>query len=225
MKSALIVWGGWEGHEPERTVSILAPWLESKKFSVTISNSLDAYLNESEMSTYSLIIPNWTMGHISREQSKGLRTAVMNGAGLAGWHGGMCDAFREDTEYHFMTGGQWVAHPGGIVDYTVNIANTRDPIVRGLKDFKIKSEQYYMHVDPGNEVLATTTFSGKVGDMPWVKGVVMPVVWKRKHGKGKIFYMSLGHVSADFDVPEVFEIIKRGIMWAAGEEIVPEFSS
>jgi hypothetical protein len=127
----------------------------------------------------------------------------------------MCDAFRQNTEYQFMTGGQWVAHPGGIVDYEVNIIKRDDPITKGLSDFKMRSEQYYMHVDPGNEVLATTTLSGQHGKAPWIKGTVMPVAWKRRYGEGKVFYSSLGHVAADFDVPEAREIIRRGMLWAA----------
>ena len=127
---------------------------------------------------------------------------------------GLADSFRMNTEYQFMVGGQWVAHPGGIIDYEVNIVPEKkdDPIVKGLKDFKMHSEQYYMHVDPGVEVLATTTFSGKYA--PWIEGVVMPVVWKKYYGKGRVFYCSLGHVAADFDVPEAREIVKRGILWA-----------
>ena len=76
-----------------------------------------------------------------------------------------------------------------------------------------RSEQYYMHVDPSNEVLATTTFSGE--HAPWIAGVVMPVVWKRKHGEGRVFYSSLGHVASEFDVPEMRTIVKRGLLWAA----------
>jgi hypothetical protein len=113
-----------------------------------------------------------------------------------------------------MTGGQWVAHPDNIIDYTVNIVKTDDPITQGLSDFKMHSEQYFMHTDPGNEVLATTTF-GDNKEAPWVKGTVMPVVWKRMWNKGRVFYSSLGHVAKDFDVPEVKEIQRRGILWAA----------
>jgi len=150
----------------------------------------------------------------SDKQVAGLIEAVKNGVGLAGWHGGMCDSFRNNTTYQFMTGGQWVAHPDGIVEYTVNIVNHTDPITKGIPDFKMKSEQYYMHTDPGNQVLATTTF-GDNREAPWVKGTVMPVVWKRRWGQGRVFYSSLGHVVADFNVPEAREIQRRGILWAA----------
>jgi uncharacterized protein len=224
MKSALIVWGGWDGHEPKQCADVIAPWLEKKGFNVTVSNTLDSYLEKEKMAAYSVIVPTWTMGQISGEQCTGLREAVKQGVGLAGWHGGMCDSFRTDTGYQFMTGGQWVDHPGGCVPYTVNITKKDDPIVAGLKDFDMNSEQYYMHTDPGNEVLATTTFSDKY-DTPWIKGTVMPVVWKRMFGTGRVFYTSLGHVAKDFSVPEMLEIVKRGIMWAAKEQIVAEYKS
>ncbi|MGC8893131.1 MAG: hypothetical protein C0168_03945 [Candidatus Aminicenantes bacterium] len=214
-KKALIVWGGWEGHEPKKCVDIFAPWLQEQGFEVEISNTLDAYLDLEKLKKLDVIIQVWTQGTITPEQEHNLEEAVKSGVGLAGWHGGLADSFRINTEYQFMVGGQWVAHPGGIIDYEVNIVPEKknDPIVKGLKDFKMHSEQYYMHVDPGVEVLATTTFSGKYA--LWIEGVVMPVVWKKYYGKGRVFYCSLGHVAADFDVPEAREIVKRGILWAA----------
>ncbi|MFC1724569.1 ThuA domain-containing protein [candidate division KSB1 bacterium] len=212
-KSALIVWGGWDGHEPKQCVDVFAPWLEKQGFNVEISDTLDSYLDEEKMRSMDVIIQAFTMSSINGEQERGLLNAVKSGVGLAGWHGGLGDSFRMNTEYQFMVGGQWVAHPGGIVDYEVNIIDHDDPITRGLPDFKMKSEQYYMHVDPINEVLATTTFSDE--HALWIKGVVMPVVWKKMYGKGRVFYTSLGHVSKDFDVPEAREIVKRGILWAS----------
>jgi hypothetical protein len=133
--------------------------------------------------------------------------------GIAGWHGGMCDSFRNNTGYQFMTGGQWVEHPGGIIDYTVNIVKKDDPIVADLNDFPMHSELYYMHVDPSNEVLATVTVPGDV--YPWVAGCVMPAIWKRKYGAGRVFYSSLGHAARDFDGPECRDIMKRGMVWAS----------
>jgi type 1 glutamine amidotransferase len=212
-KSALMVWGGWEGHEPRQCVEKVAPVLEGEGFAVEISDSMDVYDDGDKMQALDLVVPCWTMGEIAPEQEKGLLEAVKGGVGIAGWHGGLCDSFRNATAYQFMTGGQWVEHPGGIIDYTVNITKPEDPIVAGLTDFGMHSECYYLHVDPSNEVLATTTFSGDV--YPWIEGCVMPVVWKRRYGGGRVFYSSLGHVAADFDVPEVTEIMKRGCLWAA----------
>ncbi len=215
MRKALMVWGGWDGHEPKQCVDIFAPILEEKGFEVIISDTLDSYRDADLMGSLSLIVPVWTMGTIEGEQEAGLLNAVRSGVGIAGWHGGMGDSFRNNTEYQFMVGGQWVAHPGGIIPYTVNIVRPDDPIVQGLSDFAMNSEQYYMHVDPSNEVLATTTFSGE--HAPWIEGCVMPVVWKRRYGEGRVFYSSLGHVAEDFDVPEAREIMVRGMLWASRE--------
>ncbi len=215
--NALVVWGGWDGHEPRQCADIFVPWLKSRGFTVTVSTSLDAYLDKALMGSLQLIVPLWTMGTITPEQEKGLLAAVASGIGIAGWHGGMGDSFRNNTEYQYMVGGQWVAHPGGVIPYRVNVTNHKDPITAGLPDFDMVSEQYYMHVDPANEVLATTTFGGAVN--AWIAGTVMPVVWKRHYGKGKVFYTSLGHVAKDFDVPQAKTIVQRGMLWAAGQPV------
>jgi len=212
-KKALMVWGGWDGHEPDQCVDIFAPYLREHGYEVEISDSLDAYLDDSRMLALDLVVPVWTMGTITPEQEKGLLAAVESGVGIAGWHGGMGDSFRDNVEYQFMVGGQWVAHPGGVIDYEVNITNHEDPITAGLQDFKMHSEQYYMHVDPSNEVLATTTFNGEY--CSWIDGNMMPVVWKRMWGAGRVFYTSLGHVAKDFSVFEALTIVQRGMLWAS----------
>ena len=212
-KSALIVWGGWEGHEPEQGANLFASFLREHDYAVEVSHTLDSYLDEGKLASVDLIVPIWTMSTITPEQEKGLLNAVKNGTGIAGWHGCMGDSFRNNTEYQFMVGGQWVAHPGNIIDYDVHITNSNDPITTSLSDFHMHSEQYYMHVDPNNEVLATTTFSGEYA--PWIAGCVMPVVWKKRWGQGRVFYSSLGHVRRDFDVPEALEIMQRGMLWAS----------
>jgi hypothetical protein len=207
-----MVWGGWPGHEPKQCVDIFAPWLESQGYRVEVSDTLDAYL-DAKLGELSLIVPVWTQGTITREQEKGLLDAVKGGVGIAGWHGGMGDAFRDNVEYQFMVGGQWVAHPGGIIDYTVNIVDHEDPVTAGLGDFGMHSEQYYMHLDPHVKVLATTTFTGE--HAPWIDGATVPVAWKKMYGKGRVFYTSLGHVAADFKVPEAKTIVQRGMLWAS----------
>ncbi len=213
MKQALMVWGGWSGHEPKQCADVFAPILQAHGFQVEVSDTLDAFLDHDKLQALSLIVPVWTMGTITREQEKGLLSAIKSGVGIAGWHGGMGDSFRNNTDYQWMVGGQWVSHPDGITDYEVNIIDHQDPITAGIPDFKLHSEQYYMHVDPSNQVLATTVFHSTIA--PWIEGVVMPVVWKRMWGQGRVFYSSLGHVAKDFDVPEAREIQTRGMVWAS----------
>ncbi|MDF2373173.1 MAG: ThuA domain-containing protein [Rhizobiaceae bacterium] len=213
MKKALIVWGGWEGHTPEAGAKVIAGMLGEDGFDVEISNSTKAFANP-DIHKLDLIVPIITQSRAEKDEISNLVAAVESGVGLGGYHGGMGDSFREAVDYQFMVGGQWVAHPGNIIDYRVNIIDKSDPITDGIEDFDYHSEQYYMHVDPANDVLATTTFSGE--HAPWIDGVVMPVVWKRKHGKGRVFFNALGHTADEFNVPEMRIMTRRGLNWAAG---------
>jgi uncharacterized protein len=212
MKKALIVWGGWPGHEPEQCAQIVQRMLQRRGFEVRVDTQTAAFADPS-LHEQDLIVPIYTMSKLEKPECANLTAAVRAGVGLAGFHGGMCDAFRDSVDYQFMCGGQWVAHPGNIIDFRVNITRPQDAVMAGLSDFDYRSEQYYMHVDPSNEVLATTTFSGDHAS--WVDGVVMPVVWKRRHGQGRVFYSALGHVSAEFKVPQMSTILERGMLWAA----------
>ncbi len=213
---AIFVYGGWDGHAPKKFRDLVVPWLESEGFEVTASDSLDIYTDEALMADVDLVVHLWTQGEITREQFEPLRVAVEErGVGLAGWHGGLGDSFHRNQVFEYMVGGQWVRHPGNDgVTFRVNITENEDPITRGLSDFDVVTEQYYMHVDPNNKVLATTTFVSEFE--PWVKGATMPVTWKRMHGKGRVFYTALGHQPEVFvDVPDAFRMLKRGILWAS----------
>lgn len=209
MKTALIVQGGWDGHEPKQVSEVLAKALRKHAFKVEVSDTLDAFRDQAKLRQLDLIVPIWTAGSITGEQLTPLLEAVKSGTGIAGVHGGMGDAFREQPEYQFMVGGQWVAHPGGGgVTYPVHIEDVPSPVTAGLSDFSVTSEQYYMHVDPGNTVLCTTRF----GD------VVMPVTWTKRYGKGRVFYCSLGHDARVAAQPEVLTMVTRGMLWAAERE-------
>ncbi len=232
-KKALIVYGGWWGHYPAEVAEIFRSILEGDNFEVEVSDTLDAYNDCDKLKEMDLIVPNWTLGHGVTEAEDGsvvdipqivnVAEAVESGVGLAGCHGGMCDTFLRSRKWPFLTGGKYLAHPGKNnptepgTHYTVNIKKNSSPIVEGIDNFSILSEQYYMLVDPVNDVLATTRFPAAAG--PYVtNGVVdMPVVWTRRWGEGRIFYCSIGH---DPDIikntPEVMEILRRGLLWTTG---------
>jgi uncharacterized protein len=216
MKQALIVWGGWAGHEPEQCASLVSDMLRREGFETVVENTTEAFADP-KLGEFDLIVPVITMSTIEREELQTLVSAVEAGTGLAGFHGQMGDSFRGEPAYQFMVGGQWVAHPGDIIDYNVEIIRrengAEDEITRGIGDFAYRSEQYYMHVDPSNEVLATTRFTGE--HCAWTRDVVMPVVWKRRHGAGRVFYSALGHVASEFSHPQMAEIVRRGMLWAS----------
>lgn len=216
-KKAMIFQGGWDGHEPELVAKRFKKLLEKHNYQCVIYDNQEILADQEYLMGLDLIVPCWTMGEIKPEYRENISKAVAAGTGLAGCHGGMCDSFRNDVEWQFMTGGQWVSHPGGDgIAYTVNISKGSSPIVAGLEDFPVCSEQYYLHVDPAVEVLATTRFpivnyyhsSNKVVDMP--------VVWTKSWGNGRVFYNSLGHHDDVFEKSPNAEILmERGLLWAA----------
>lgn len=215
-KKALIVYGGWDGHEPKQVARVFQNILEKENFEVEMSDTLDAYADVDKLKSLDLIIPHWTMGEIEQEYVDNVSAAVMSGVGLAGCHGGMCDSFRNNVDWQFMTGGNWVAHPGDDgVEYMVHIKHSSSPLLEGMDDFKVISEQYYLHVDPAVEVLATTRFPVVDGPHSLNKAVDMPVVWTKRWGLGRVFYNSLGHVANIVEMPEVTEIMRRGFLWSA----------
>jgi hypothetical protein len=212
-RKALFVYGGWNGHEPEKCRDLFVPWLTESGFEVVASDTQDPYTDAALMGSLDLIVQIWTMGKIEKEPLAGLLSAVKGGAGIAGWHGGLGDAYRFETEYEYMIGGNWVAHPGNQIDYKVEIIDHEDPVTAGLTNFELHSEQYFMNVNPNNKVLATTSFNADHD--AWIDGSTMPVVWKKVYGKGRVFYTSLGHTVDVFDTPQALTIMQRGMLWAA----------
>ena len=216
-KRALIVWGGWDGHEPEKVAHFFGRLLEAEDFQVEQSHTLDRFA-QGDLAEFDLIVPVWTMGEITGEQLNPVVEAVRDhGVGIAGCHGGMCDAFRIATEWQFMTGSQWVAHPGDAsVRYTVNIVDKDHEITAGLPDFEVVSEQYYLHVDPGVTVLATCDFPTPGVDGPHVENPCrMPQLYTKMYGKGRIFYNAIGHRASDLEAEVPKELMRRGFSWAA----------
>lgn len=212
-RQALVVRGGWDGHVPVEATDAFIPFLKESGFDLSVSDSLDVYTDADLMARTDLVVQCWTMGQISKEQSAGLFAAVQAGTGLAGWHGGIVDAFRGDVHYLWLTGAQFCDHPGGQVGYEVEVTS-KDPIVAGIDRISLHTEQYWVASDALNEVLATTTFQPGDGT-DWHSPVTVPVVWKRRWGKGKVFVNTVGHTVADLQIPEIRTITERGLLWAS----------
>ena len=215
-RRALITWGGWPGHEPDKVAALFAADLTEAGFDVTVTDSLACFDDREALLDLSLIVPVWTMSSIEKAQSENVAAAVEAGVGLAGCHGGMCDAFRNDVLWQFMTGSQWVAHPGNDgVEYRVRITDPKSPLVAGIEDFDVKTEQYYLHVDPAVRVLAVTEFPIVAGPHSPNGVVQMPVAYTKMWGKGRVYYNALGHQANVIDHGAPREMLKRGLLWAA----------
>lgn len=212
MKRALVVWGGLELHEPEAGAHIVRRFLEANGFTVDVSNDYQA-LGGPDVGSYDLIVPQVTGGELDRESSIRFCAAAEAGTGVAAFHHGLATSFPGNARMRFLAGCTFATHPGDIITYRVDPTRTDDPIMAGIESFEHTSEQYYMHVDPSVDVLATTTFSGEHAF--WKKGVAMPVVYKSAFGKGRVFYTALGHKPAELDTPQIRTILERGLLWAA----------
>ncbi len=223
-RKALILWGGWDGHQPDLVSQRFQKFLESRDFDVEMASTLDVLKDKNGLMALDLFVPVWTMGELPRDLVDPILEAVGSGVGIAGCHGGMCDSFRNNVGWQFMTGGNWVAHPGGDgVPFRVNIRNSSSPLTDGVGDFDVASEHYYLHVDPAVEVLATTRFPAVDWYHSTNGAVDMPVVWTKRWGHGRVFYNALGHHNDVFEVPEAWELMKRGLLWAAeGKAIASE---
>ena len=214
MAQALITWGGWPGHEPEKVANLFAGWLREAGVTVTVTDTLACFDDPAALAAVDLIVPVWTMSEIARDQALNVAAAVAAGTGLAGCHGGMCDAFRANVDWQFLTGAQWVAHPGNDgVNYRVRVTSDHETVA-GLPDFDVATEQYYLHVDPAVKVHAVCDFPVVDGPHAVNGPVAMPVVFTKGWAQGRVYYNALGHQAnvIDHGVPE--QMLRRGMLWA-----------
>ena len=228
VKSALVVRGGWFGHQPIEATDLFIPHLEENGFQVRVEESPAVYADAAYLAGVDLIVQCMTMSSIEKEEFEGLRAAVEAGTGLAGWHGGIADSYRNTSDYLHLIGGQFACHPGkhpaerigeqsdNYVPYTVNMlpAAAEHPITAGIDDFDLVTEQYWVLTDDYIDVLATTTQAVREWD-PWHRPVTSPAIWTRQWGRGRIFVATPGHHVDILEEPSVNTLIKRGLLWAS----------
>jgi type 1 glutamine amidotransferase len=227
-KQALVVRGGWDGHMPVETTELFLPFLRENGFDVRVEEGTPVYADEAFMDTVDLIVQVNTMSTIEDAEFRGLRRAVLNGTGMAGWHGGIADSYRNNADYLHMIGGQFAHHAGkdpaervgdqsdNYIPYTVHITDygKTHPITQGIEDFDLVTEQYWVLSDEYNDVLATTTQEVRPWDA-WNRPVTSPAIWTRQWGKGRIFVSAPGHRLEIVESRPVRTIIERGMLWAA----------
>ena len=215
-RRAIVVRGGWEGHSPVEATDRFIPFLRDEGFVVDVHDGPEVYADAEAMADLDLVVQCYTQGVATDEQVNGLAAAVRGGTGMAGWHGGIVDSFRASPDYLHLTGGQWAAHPGGFVEYDVDVVPERadHEIVAGLSRWHHDTEQYWCLTDDLNDVLATSRFKA-TDETPWHEDLVVPAVWTRRWGAGRVFVSTIGHKLEDLDMPEVRTLTERGLLWAS----------
>ncbi|QHC65461.1 hypothetical protein GSU68_01925 [Rathayibacter sp. VKM Ac-2759] len=227
-KRALVVRGGWDGHQPVEATELFLPFLADNGFEVRVEESTAVYADEEYLRTVDLIVQSNTMTSIEWPEFVGLRTAIENGTGLAGWHGGIADSYRNNSDYLQLIGGQFASHPGkhpdertgeqsdNYVPHTIEMtpAAAEHPITQGIGDFELTTEQYWVLHDDYNDVLATTTQAVRPWD-PWHRPITSPAIWTRLWGEGRIFVSTPGHRVEILQDANVRTIIERGLLWAS----------
>lgn len=227
-KQALIVRGGWEGHKPVESTDLFVPFLEAQDYDIRVEPSPAVYADAAVMSEVDVIVQSVTMSTIERAELEGLRNAVAAGTGLTGWHGGIADSFRASSDYLQLVGGQFATHPSKHPDevigtetdnflrYTVEMTDLgrEHPITRGIPDFELETEQYWVLTDELNDVLATTTHPAPAWH-PWQRALTTPAVWTRHWGSGRIAVATPGHSPDVLRNEHVRTIVERSILWVS----------
>ncbi|MEU8050622.1 ThuA domain-containing protein [Micromonospora haikouensis] len=226
-RRALVVRGGWEGHEPVRATELFLPFLERSGYAVRIEESTDVYADAAEMAGTDLVVQCVTMSQITPEQVAGLCAAVVAGTGFTGWHGGIVDSFRMSSDYLHLVGGQFATHPGkepcerrggaedNFLPHTVRVTDLgrQHPITVGIPDIELVTEQYWVLHDDLIEVLATTTHPAQPWQ-PWHRPVTSPAIWTRQWGAGRVVVTTPGHSLDVLEHPSIRTVIERGMVWA-----------
>ena len=227
-KKALVVRGGWDGHQPVEATELFIPFLLENGFEVRVEESSAVYADDDYLRTVDLIVQANTMTSIQGPEFLGLRAAIERGTGLAGWHGGIADSYRNNSDYLQLIGGQFASHPGkhpdertgeqsdNYVPHVIQMtaAAAEHPITQGITDFELVTEQYWVLHDDYNDVLATTTQAVRSWD-PWTRPVTSPAIWTRQWGAGRIFVSTPGHRVEILTDTNVKTIIERGLLWAS----------
>ncbi|MFE5337471.1 ThuA domain-containing protein [Isoptericola sp. NPDC056573] len=227
-RRALVVRGGWDGHQPEAATDLFLPFLREQGFEVRVETDNEVYADADAMAATDLVLQCVTMSQISGPALQGLRAAVEAGTGLAGWHGGIADSYRNSSDYLQLVGGQFATHPGkeahlrhgdqtdNYLRHTIELTDLgrEHAITAGLDDVELETEQYWVLHDDLIDVLATTTHPAPDWH-PWHRPVTSPAVWTRQWGAGRVFVATPGHSVDVLENPTVRTIVERGLLWAS----------
>ena len=208
-----------------------------QQYDVDVECTKDGSLFDGDLDKYD-VIAFYSCGDLCNPESKdgappmtlqgkqNLLDAVAGGKGFVAFHSA-ADSFHskgdrnavqtEVDPYVAMLGGEFVSHgPQQVATMRVT-----SPYFPGLADagasFDLNEEWYALkNFAPDMHVILVQETEGMKGNC--YQRPPFPATWARKHGKGRVFYTSLGHREDVWDNPLCQDIICGGFAWVMGDE-------
>ena len=180
----------------------------------------------------------------SADETRAIRAWLERGGRWLALHGtnsilrfteGGVDSPDERPDVMELLGSRFVAHPP-IGSFTVEVVDREHPLTRGIDDFDVVDELYLSRTTAPIKTLMQTRFEGEATgfvEATWPETIV-PVLYTRDIGKGRVVYNTLGHCRGHYDLPGMqdwyphpercawdypvyYELLRRGIVWAMGQ--------
>jgi hypothetical protein len=144
------------------------------------------------------------------EQGKAVRQFVEAGGAALFLHN-TTNVSLADPDFRHVLGAAYTGHPP-IRAFKVKVTNSDHPITQGVKDFVVTDEQHYMiyDKDPKSLFLQTVNEDGLTYQS---YGATAPGGWSYDYGKGRVCYMSPGHMLSDLWHPEYIKLQQNAVRW------------
>ena len=149
---------------------------------------------------------NW----IKPEQGKAVRQFVENGGSALFMHN-VTHVGLTDPDFRHVLGAAYAGHPP-IRTFKVKVTNSDHPITKGVHDFIVTDEQHYMEYDKDPKHLFLQTVNEE-GLSYGKQGTTAPGGWAYDYGKGRVCYLSPGHLLTVLWNPEYIKLQQNAVRW------------
>jgi type 1 glutamine amidotransferase len=185
----------------------------------TIDSTDDpSVFSDAGLQTLDVVVFLSTTGDVlSDTQQTAFENFIRAGGGFVGIHSA------SDTEYDWsfyggLVGAYFREHPM-IQPATLNVEDPLDPIMVGLPDPWMRTDEWYAFKDnprPNVKVLMTLDESSYDPGTATMPDGDHPVTWCHEYEGGRAFYTALGHTTESYADPVFMGMLERAIDWAGG---------
>jgi hypothetical protein len=144
------------------------------------------------------------------EQGKAVRRFIENGGAGLFLHN-VTHIGLTDPDFRHVLGAAYTGHPP-IRTFKVKVTNPNHPITKGVRDFIVTDEQHYMDYDKDPKFIFLETVNEE--GLTYQKyGATAPGGWAFDYGKGRVCYMSPGHLLTVLWNPEYVKLQHNAVRW------------